>query len=138
MKMPTTQIAGSDLCRDGWRKLSGRLGFVILLLLGTEILANMSKKGRNEQPDPSWHEFTSGHYLATTGHRQTRCVSSRHHESVVQSGGGHQRDGCMVCLSHYRGKKVTHKNTTFRLQPLSRYLQWKTVHNLFLNFQIGP
>ena len=48
--MLTTLIAGSDLCHDEFRKLSGRLCFVILLLLGTEILAKMSKKYRNEQP----------------------------------------------------------------------------------------
>ena len=47
MKNLKIHIAGSDLSRDEWKKLSGRLGFVILRLLGTKTLANMSTKMLN-------------------------------------------------------------------------------------------
>ena len=68
--MLTAQIAGSDLCHDEFRKLSGSLCFVILLLLETEIFAKMSKKYRNEQP---WVESLL---------HQTCCVSRRHNKSA--------------------------------------------------------
>ena len=68
----SSPLAGSNLCHDEFRKLSGSLCFVILLLLGTEILAKMSKKYRNEP------KFTRVEPLL----RQTGCVSRRHHTSV--------------------------------------------------------
>ena len=61
------QDAGSDLCHGGCRKLSGRLGFVNLFLLGTEILANMSKKGLKEQPDPGSPGITTDHDWCIAG-----------------------------------------------------------------------